>query len=83
MIAYTHHEKLDGSGYPNGLKGEAIPLEGRIVATIDTFDTLASKRIYKQRASYTEALNIIKKSAGSSSDPNLINIFIKHKDDFI
>ncbi|WP_255827605.1 response regulator [Marinomonas rhizomae] len=71
-IALTHHEKWDGSGYPNGLKGEEIPLEGRIVAIADVLDALMSKRPYKEAWSLEASLTYIKDSAGSHFDPNLV-----------
>ena len=71
-VALTHHEKWDGSGYPRQLKGEAIPLFGRIVAMADVFDALTSKRPYKEGWSVEMALEEIKKGAGSHFDPQLI-----------
>lgn len=82
-IAYTHHEKWDGSGYPRGLKGEEIPLEGRITAIVDVFDALVSKRVYKPAMPYEKALEIISSLAGSHFDPKLVEVFLKHKDEFI
>jgi putative two-component system response regulator len=75
IIARTHHERWDGSGYPEGLKREAIPLSGRIVALADVFDALSTKRPYKREIQPTEALNLIKQSAGSLFDPKLVSIF--------
>ncbi|MEM0325337.1 MAG: HD domain-containing phosphohydrolase, partial [Candidatus Aenigmatarchaeota archaeon] len=83
IIAYTHHEKWDGSGYPRGLKGEEIPIEGRITAIVDVFDALVSKRVYKPAMPYEKALEIISSSAGTHFDPNLVELFLKHKDEFI
>lgn len=83
IIAYTHHEKWDGTGYPNGLRGESIPIEGRIVAIIDVFDALVSKRVYKPPVSYKEAFSIIKESSGVSFDPSIVDVFLSHKDEFI
>ena len=71
-IALTHHEKWDGSGYPYGLKGEEIPLEGRIVAIADVLDALMSKRPYKEAWTLEESLAYIEKSAGTHFDPNLV-----------
>ncbi|GAB3489347.1 response regulator [Marinomonas epiphytica] len=70
-IALTHHEKWDGSGYPNGLAGEDIPIEGRIVAIADVFDALTSKRPYKEAWSVEEAIQLIKEQAGKHFDPAL------------
>ncbi len=75
VIARTHHERWDGSGYPEGLKCDAIPLSGRIVAIADVFDALSTKRPYKAEMKPYEALNLIKESAGSLFDPRLVSIF--------
>ncbi len=74
-IALTHHEKWDGSGYPQGLKGEAIPLEGRIVAIADVFDALTSSRPYKKAWAVHDAAEFIVKYAGSHFDPTLATLF--------
>jgi len=74
-IALTHHEKWDGSGYPNGLQGEDIPLEGRIVAIADVFDALTSERPYKKAWSVEAAVKLIDESSGSHFDPELVPIF--------
>merc|ERR1711879_603886 len=76
-IALTHHEKWDGSGYPNGLKGEDIPIEGRIAAICDVFDALTSWRPYKKAWTVEEAINLIQENSGSHFDPNLVPLFIK------
>ena len=75
IIALTHHEKWDGSGYPQQLKGEAIPLEGRIVAIADVFDALVSVRPYKRAIPIDEALNYMTDQAGKHFDPTLIEAF--------
>jgi putative two-component system response regulator len=74
-IALNHHEKWDGSGYPNGLKGEDIPLVGRICCLCDVFDALTNKRPYKKAWSLEETLEEIKKGSGSHFDPNLVKCF--------
>ncbi|AFJ02772.1 Response regulator receiver:Metal-dependent phosphohydrolase, HD subdomain protein [Methylophaga frappieri] len=71
LIALTHHEKWDGSGYPNGLKGEEIPIESRIIAIADVFDALTSERPYKHAWPVEEALSYIKEQAGTHLDPDL------------
>jgi putative two-component system response regulator len=76
-IALTHHEKWDGSGYPNGLAGEAIPLEGRIVAIADVFDALTSRRPYKAAWSEDEALDYLLKQKGQHFDPALVDLFME------
>ncbi|TDF37357.1 response regulator [Alteromonadaceae bacterium M269] len=75
MIALTHHEKWDGSGYPNQLKGEEIPIEGRIVAVADVFDALTTERAYKKAWSVDDAINLIDENAGSHFDPNVVAHF--------
>lgn len=74
-IAHTHHEKWDGNGYPRGLKGEEIPLIGRIAAVADVFDALTSSRPYKPAWPLDAALDLMRKSAGSHFDPALIEVF--------
>jgi putative two-component system response regulator len=76
-IALTHHEKWDGSGYPRGLAGEAIPIEGRIVAISDVFDALLSRRPYKRAFSEEEALAILSQDAGRHFDPTVHATFVK------
>ena len=77
-IALTHHEKLDGSGYPNGLKGEGIPLIGRIVAVADVFDALTSSRPYKKAWEIDRAVDFMKENRGSHFDPTCIDAFLKN-----
>ncbi|ABO25065.1 two-component system response regulator [Shewanella loihica] len=74
-IALTHHEKWDGSGYPKGLSGEEIPIEGRIVAIADVFDALTSIRPYKQAWSVEDTLALIDREAGKHFDPELVSHF--------
>lgn len=76
-IALTHHEKWDGTGYPNQLKGEDIPLEGRICSIADVFDAITSERPYKKAKSIEEAINEIKNSSGICFDPFLIDAFLE------
>lgn len=75
-IAFTHHERWDGQGYPRGLAGEAIPIEGRITAIIDVYDALTSARPYKSAMPTEDALAIIRDGAGSQFDPRLVVHFI-------
>lgn len=75
-IALTHHEKWDGTGYPNGLKGEDIPLTGRIVAIADVFDALTSVRPYKAAWSVEEALELLRRESGKHFDPQLVELFL-------
>jgi len=83
IIAYQHHEKWDGSGYPRGLKGEEIHLFGRIVALADVFDALTHKRVYKDAWSVDDAVNYIKEHKGTQFDPYIVEIFEEHIDEFI
>jgi putative two-component system response regulator len=75
VIALTHHEKWDGSGYPRGMKGEGIPLSGRIVALADVFDALTTKRCYKPAFSLEESMKIIKEGTGRHFDPKVVQAF--------
>lgn len=75
-IALTHHEKFDGTGYPQGLSGKNIPISSRIVAITDTFDALTSKRPYKDPYPFQLALNIIESEKGKHFDPEIVDIFI-------
>jgi len=77
IVAMTHHERWDGSGYPKGLKEEEIPRVGRIIAIADVFDALTSKRSYKQAWSVGDAIEQIKKDAGKHFDPYLVSLFIE------
>lgn len=76
-VALTHHEKWDGSGYPQGLAGDRIPLEGRIAAICDVFDALTSARPYKQAWSEPEALEFIQQQSGRHFDPELVPVFLR------
>ena len=79
MISLTHHERYDGAGYPQGLKGREIPLFGRIVAIADVFDALSSKRPYKEAYGFEEAIKIIQDLSGKNFDPDVVNAFLKRK----
>ncbi len=80
-IAYTHHEKWDGSGYPHGLAGEAIPLEGRITAVADVFDALTTKRPYKEAFGVDESLEMMWKMRATHFDPEVFDAFLAAADD--
>ncbi len=75
-VAYYHHEKWDGTGYPVGLSGEDIPIEARIMALADVFDALVSRRYYKDAFTYDRAFQIMEESLGSHFDPELGKLFI-------
>ncbi len=79
-VAHYHHEKWDGSGYPENLKGEQIPLSARFMAIADVFDALVSPRCYKEPIPIDDAFEIIRKGIGSHFDPQLANIFLTLKD---
>ena len=81
-IAYHHHEKWDGSGYPEGLKGREIPLAARIVAVADVYDALTSKRFYKEAFSHEKARQIIAQLRGSHFDPEVVDAFLGLEDEF-
>jgi len=82
-IALSHHEKWNGSGYPNQLSGENIPLSGRLLALADVYDALISKRVYKPAFSHQEAKDIIMKGEGSHFDPAVVKAFIAIEDKFV
>ncbi len=82
-IAYTHQEKWDGSGYPQGLKGDAIPVSGRLMAVADVYDALVSKRIYKPPFSHRKAVRIIEEGRGSHFDPDMVDAFMTVENRFL
>lgn len=82
-IALTHHERVDGKGYPARLHGEQIPLAGRIVAIADVFDALTSDRPYKARLPLERALEIMREGRGTHFDPVLLDCFIEHLDEVL
>ena len=81
-IAYTHHEKWIGNGYPQGLKGEEIPLCGRLMALADAYDALISKRVYKPPLTHEEAVKIIIKDKGTHFDPDVVDAFLAVSEEF-
>ncbi len=81
-IAISHHEKWDGTGYPNGIAGENIPISGRLMAIVDVYDAVISKRPYKEAFTHTVACDIIIKDSGKHFDPELVKVFIKIADVF-
>jgi putative two-component system response regulator len=82
-IAYYHHEKWDGSGYPKGLHGEDIPLTARITALADVYDALTTKRVYKPAFSHEKSREIIVEGSGSAFDPYIVEAFVKKEKEFI
>jgi putative two-component system response regulator len=81
-ITLGHHEKWDGSGYPFGIKGEAIALSARLVAVADVYDALVSQRTYKSGFSHEDACRLIQEGAGTHFDPRVVNAFEARQDDF-
>lgn len=74
-VAGTHHERYNGSGYPNGLSGRAIPIAGRLMAIVDVYDALTSERVYKPAYEHDFAMNIIREESGKHFDPKLVEAF--------
>jgi putative two-component system response regulator len=81
-IAYTHQEKWDGSGYPQGLSGEGIPLSGRLMAVADVYDSLIGTRIYKEGMPHEKAVAIVREGRGSHFDPDVVDAFLEIADKF-
>jgi len=81
IIALTHHEKYDGSGYPNALKADDIHIYGRITAIADVFDALTSKRPYKKAWSFDDAISFLQEQSSKHFDPALVTIFMEHIDE--
>ncbi len=81
-IARTHHERWDGSGYPSGLNGEQIPLEGRIVAVCDVYDALCSERPYKPALADSEVLGIMREGVFTHFDPSVYDAFERSRNEF-
>ncbi len=83
IVAYRHHEKWDGSGYPNGIKGEDIHIFGRITALADVFDALGSDRCYKKAWDLEKILKLFKEQKGKHFDPKLVDLFLDNLDKFL
>ncbi len=81
-VAACHHERWDGTGYPAGLAGEAIPLSARIMAVADVFDALISERCYKKPMPREQAFAVIRQEAGTHFDPGLAEVFLRHREEF-
>ncbi|MDQ5816654.1 MAG: response regulator [Actinomycetota bacterium] len=82
-LALSHHEKFDGSGYPRGLAGEEIPIEGRIGAIADVFDALTSDRVYKRAMPLGKALDVLREGRGTHFDPDLLDLFLSSFDSVV
>lgn len=83
LIAFTHHERWDGSGYPRGISKEDIPLSGRICGVCDVFDALITKRSYKTDISFDDAVQLIKEEAGRLFDPRVVEVFVENKEQIL
>lgn len=81
-MAYTHHERWDGSGYPQGLKGAEIPAAGRLMAVADVYDALITRRVYKPAFSQHQTVDIIRNDSGKAFDPEIVKVFLKYEDEF-
>jgi len=81
-VAYYHHERWDGKGYPCGLKGEDIPIEARIVSVVDSFDAMLSTRPYKKPMPLPEVLEIIRSASGQAYDPAIVAVFLENIEEF-
>jgi putative two-component system response regulator len=81
-IAYSHQEKWDGTGYPQGLKGDEIPISARLMAVSDVYDALISRRIYKEPMPHEDAVNIIIQTSGRHFDPDVVDAFMAVKKTF-
>ena len=83
LVAATHHERWDGTGYPRGLKGTEIPIEGRITAVADVFDALSTRRPYKTAMSFDDCFRLIEQSRGSHFDPTVLDAFLRCRSEII
>jgi putative two-component system response regulator len=81
-IAYSHQEKWDGSGYPQGLAGDAIPMSARLMAVADVYDALISRRVYKPAFSHEESVRIMREGRGSHFDPDILDAFLQIEETF-
>jgi putative two-component system response regulator len=81
-IAYGHHERWDGKGYPQGIGGDGIPLSARLMALADVYDALISKRVYKPAMSHAASVEIIRDGRGSHFDPEVLDVFLELADEF-
>ena len=81
-IPYSHHEKWDGTGYPQGLKGKEIPLVARIFAVVDVFNAITSERPYSKPCPVQKAVAYIREQSGKHFDPDVVNVFLKNFDRF-
>jgi PAS domain S-box-containing protein len=80
-VALNHHERFDGTGYPNGIAGEQIPIEARIVAVADVFDALLSDRSYRPAMSVSQTVGLIEEGRGTQFDPKIVDVLLEHLDE--
>jgi len=83
IIAYQHHEKWDGNGYPRGLRSDEIHLYGRIVALVDVFDAMTSDRVYRKGMPLKKVLDMLRQSRGTHFDPRLLDLFMNNLEKFV
>jgi HD-GYP domain-containing protein (c-di-GMP phosphodiesterase class II) len=76
-IIIAHHEKFDGNGYPNGLKGDQIPLEARILAVVDSYIAMTDERLYRKARNHEQAIAELRKWSGSQFDPRVVEVLLK------
>jgi putative two-component system response regulator len=81
-LVLCHQEKWDGSGYPEGLSGDAIPISARLMAVADVYDALISRRVYKEGMPHEKAVSIIREGRGSHFDPDMVDAFLELEDEF-
>jgi HD-GYP domain-containing protein (c-di-GMP phosphodiesterase class II) len=82
-IPFSHHERWDGTGYPQGLSGEMIPLAARIFSVVDVWDALSHPRVYKPAWPEDEVIDYLRNAAGSQLDPSLVKLFLSHYDELV
>ena len=83
IVAESHHEKWDGTGYPHGLRTENIPIEGRIVAVCDVFDAVSNSNAYREAFDLEKCFQIVQEGAGKHFDPSVVDAFFRRKEDVI
>ena len=76
-IVYTHHEKWDGTGYPEGLRGTSIPIAGRLMALVDVYDAVTTHRVYREPMSHDDAAALIVSGRGTHFDPSVVDAFLE------